>query len=304
VLICGESGTGKEVVARAVHEVSPRAAEPFLAFNCAALSESLLESELFGHEKGAFTGAIKSQKGCFEEADGGTLFLDELGELPLAAQVQLLRALQEGEIVRIGANKATKVDVRVIAATNRTLTEEIARGRFREDLFYRLAVVVLKLPPLRERREDLSRIVDHVLAQVNGEGDPGAMPKKLSAGARTVWGAHPWPGNVRELVNTVRRAVLWSDGETITAQDARDALLQLTPVGGDAILGRPLGDGFDLQALLDEVARHYLRRAMSETHGNKSRAAELVGLPSYQTLSNWLEKHGVAANVKRGMKSD
>jgi DNA-binding NtrC family response regulator len=295
VLIEGESGTGKEMLARAIHRASPRHERAFVTVNCGAIPAELIESELFGHEKGAFTGAVQSRKGYFEEADGGTLFLDELGELPLPAQVKLLRALQEGEIVRLGATRPIEVDVRIVAATNRTLTEEIMAGRFREDLFYRLAVAVLKLPPLRERAGDLGLLVDHLLAQVNLEAatELGSKQKKLSAGGRNVLLAHGWAGNVRELFNTLRRAAIWSDGETITADDAREALLPVVPTARADVLGRALGKGLDLQELLGEVARHYLSRAMEEAQGNKRKAAELVGLPSYQTLTNWLTKYEV-----------
>jgi transcriptional regulator with GAF, ATPase, and Fis domain len=296
VLIEGESGTGKELLARAIHRASPRRERPFVAVNCGAIPGELVESELFGHEKGAFTGATQQRRGYFETADGGTLFLDELGELPSAAQVKLLRAIQEGEVVRLGAVKPTKIDVRIVAATNRTLTDEIASGRFREDLFYRLAVAVLKLPPLRERSGDLGILIDHLLAQVNREAatEPGFKEKNLSAGARNLLVYHSWPGNVRELINTLRRATIWSDGATISAEDAREALLPLSvPVPSDALLGRPLGSGFNLPDLLTKVARHYLERAMDEAQSNKTRAAELVGLPSYQTLTNWLSKYGL-----------
>ena len=302
VLVEGESGTGKELLARAIHRASPRRDRPFVAVNCGAIPQDLVESELFGHRKGAFTGADRDRAGYFEEAAGGTLFLDEVGELPLAAQVKLLRALQEGEIVRVGAPKPVKVDVRIVAATNRTLTDEIASGRFREDLFYRVAVAVLKIPALRDRPGDLGLLIVHLLDQVNGEAktDLGAQEKKLSAGARNVLLAHAWPGNVRELFNTLRRAALWSDGETISADDARDALLPVAGGAGRDVLGRPLGPGLRLPDILGEVARHYLGRALAESHGNKSKAAELVGLPSYQTLTNWLGRY----KVNHGSTSD
>jgi DNA-binding NtrC family response regulator len=295
VLIEGESGTGKEMLARAIHRASPRRDRTFIAVNCGAIPADLVESELFGHEKGAFTGAGQQRKGHFEEANGGTLFLDELGELPGLAQVKLLRVIQEGEVVRLGSSKATKVDVRIVAATNRTLTEEITSGRFREDLFYRLAVAVLKIPPLRERSGDLGALIDHVLGQVNQEAgaEPGFKEKKLSAGARNLLLSHPWPGNVRELLNTLRRAAIWSDTAVISSEDVREALLPMAVAAKQEVLGRPLGGGLNLQELLKEVARHYLMRAIDEAHGNKSKAAKLVGLPSYQTLTNWLDKYEV-----------
>lgn len=293
VLIEGESGTGKELLARAIHRASDRRDQPFIAVNCGAIPHELVESELFGHEKGAFTDAKQARKGYFIEADGGTLFLDELGELPAAAQVKLLRTLQEGEVVRLGASKPQKVDVRIIAATNRALTTEIAAGRFREDLFYRIAVAVLKIPPLRERSGDLGVLVDHLLSKVNTDALGTGGGKKLSAGARNLLLAHPWPGNVRELLNTLQRAVLWTDGPTIGAEDMREALLPSAHLASERVLGRPLGSGLDLPALLGDVARHYLKRAMDEAGGNKTKAAELVGLPSYQTLTNWLTRYEV-----------
>jgi transcriptional regulator with GAF, ATPase, and Fis domain len=283
------------MLARAIHRASPRRDRPFIAVNCGAIPADLVESELFGHEKGAFTDAKQARKGYFESADGGTLFLDEVGELPSSAQVKLLRAVQEGEIVRLGSSRALKVDVRIVAATNRTLTEEIAEGRFREDLFYRLAVAVLKIPPLRERAGDIGLLIQHLLEYVNREAstEPGYREKKLSAGARNLLLAHPWPGNVRELLNTLRRAAIWSDGAAISSEDALEALLPVAGSVRQEVLGRPLGSGFNLSNLLDEVARHYLGRAMDEAKGNKTKAAELVGLPSYQTLSNWLARYEV-----------
>jgi transcriptional regulator with PAS, ATPase and Fis domain len=297
VLIEGESGTGKEMLARAIHRSSPRRDRPFVPVNCGAIPHELVESELFGHEKGAFTGATQPRKGYFEAANGGTLFLDELGELPSPAQVKLLRVLQEGEVVRLGSTKPAKVDVRIIAATHRTLSEEIAEGRFREDLFYRLAVAVLRIPALRDRTGDLGMLVDHLLEHVNKEaaGEPGFREKRLSAGARNLLLAHPWPGNVRELLNTLHRAVIWSDRETITSEDSREALLPSAPSTAAQVLGRPLGGGFNLPDLLKAVAQSYLRRALDEAQGNKTKAAELVGLASHQTLTNWLAKYEVGS---------
>ena len=296
VLLEGETGTGKELMARAIHQASPRRGRPFIAVNCGALPPELVESELFGHEKGAFTGADRARPGYFAAANGGTLFLDEIGELPAAAQVKLLRVLQEGAVVRVGATTPLDLDVRVIAATNRTLTEEVAGGRFREDLFYRLAVAVLKLPPLRERPGDMGLLADRLLGQVNAESatEPGYQEKKLSASARNVVLEHAWHGNVRELSNTLRRAAIWSDGSTIAAEDLRDALLPGTRDRAPAVLDRTLGNGFSLPQLLAEVARHYLARAMEEAANNKTRAAELVGLASYQTFTNWLSKYEAA----------
>jgi DNA-binding NtrC family response regulator len=297
VLIEGESGTGKELLARAIHRGSSRREEPFVPVNCGAIPSELVESELFGHEKGAFTGADRAHVGYFEAASGGTLFLDEIGELPPRAQVKLLRVLQEGEVVRVGATKPIAINVRIIAATNRSLTTEIREGRFREDLFYRLAAAVLQLPPLRDRQGDVSLLIDRLLGQVNDESadEPGYQKKVLSAGARNVLLSHPWPGNVRELLNTIRRAAIWSPGPSIRAEDIRDALL---PAIGDPtrdVLNRPLGDGLKLPEILTMVARHYLSRAIEEAGGNKTKAAELVGLPSYQTLTNWATRYGVKA---------
>jgi transcriptional regulator with PAS, ATPase and Fis domain len=295
VLIEGESGTGKELLARAIHRLSPRREKPFIAVNCGAISTELIEAELFGHEKGAFTGAEKARAGYFEAADGGTLFLDEIGELPFSAQVKLLRTLQEGEVVRIGATKPTKIDVRIIAATNRTLVHEVSAGKFRSDLFYRLAVAVLQLPPLRDRPGDLSLLLDRLLDQINQESchEPGYVHKKLSASAKNLLLSHIWPGNVRELLNTLLRAAIWSDGSVISSEDIRDALLPTSTTTTSDILNRPLGDGFKLPELMAKLAQHYLTRALDEARGNKTRATELLGLPSYQTLTNWLVRYGI-----------
>lgn len=298
VLIEGESGTGKELLARAIHEASPRHDKPFIAVNCGAISPELAESEFFGHRKGAFTGANTARTGHFEEANGGTLFLDELGELPLNLQVKLLRVLQEGQVVRVGESKPIPVDVRIISATNRNLTDEVTQGRFREDLFFRLAVAVIRLPPLRERPGDLNLLLDHLMDKINRESaaEPAWESKKLSAGAKNLLLQHTWPGNIRELQNTLTRAVVWSDGTTISQEDIHEALLEAPSRSSpaDNILNQSIQGGFDLQSVISKVAHHYLTRALKEANGNKSRAAELLGLGSYQTLNNWTKKYGVA----------
>ena len=297
VLIQGESGTGKELFARAIHASSRRADKPFVEVNCGAIPRELVESEFFGHVKGAFTGASEAKVGHLESAKGGTLFLDEIGELPLDAQVKLLRALQEKKIQRVGSSRTYSVDFRVIAATNRILLDEVAEERFREDLFHRLAVGVLSLPPLRDRSGDLNLLVDHFLDRLNSERERNAdwQHKKLSAGARNLLNQHPWPGNIRELSNTLCRAAIWSAGSTIETDQMRNALFPVKRdiPGYDAILNRNLGNDLDLSELLAEVARHYLARAYQETDGNKSAACQLVGLPNYQTFTNWMKKYGV-----------
>ena len=297
VLIEGESGTGKELFARAIHDSSPRRNNPFIAINCGAIPSDLVEAELFGHEKGAFTGANVARAGHFEAAHKGTLFLDEIGELPKEIQVKLLRTVQEGEVRRIGATKALQVDIRIIAATNRNLIDEVAASSFREDLFYRLAVAVIKLPPLRERAGDVSLLIDRFLERINRESisEPGYSSKKVSASARNVILQHSWPGNVRELQNTLTRAAVWSMDEEIGEEDIREALLPV-PVGGigvEFILNQPLGGGIDLPAIIKTVAVHYLKRGLAEFHGNKTKTAEILGISNYQTLTNWLKKYGI-----------
>jgi len=295
VLIEGESGTGKELFARAIHSASPRKNKSFITVNCGAIPADLLESQLFGHVKGAFTGADKTQKGYFEEADGGTLFLDEIGELPLLSQVKLLRTLQESEVVRVGTAKPIKIDVRIIAATNRSLIDEIQEGRFRADLFYRLAVAILKIPPLRERTGDLSFLVDHFMAQVNADSknEPGYKDKKISPDAKNLMLQHSWPGNVRELLNTIQRAAIWSFDSTITREDIDDALIPLGSSNPSDILNRPVGGEFRIESVMEVVAKHYIGKALKEANGKKAKAAELIGLSSYQTLGNWMKKYNV-----------
>jgi len=298
ILIEGESGTGKEMLARAIHRASPRRNGPFVAVNCGAVSHELAESEFFGHKKGAFTGASSDRAGYFEAASGGTLFLDEIGELPFGLQVKLLRVLQERQVTRVGTTTPRAVDVRIIAATNRTLADEVVAGRFREDLFFRIAVALIRLPPLRLRKGDFTLLTDHLLARINLDSapDPAWVEKKLAPSAVNRLQQHSWPGNVRELANTLTRAAVWSPETAITAQDISDALLELPAPRRteETILNRQLESGIDLPALIDKVATHYLTRAMELTAGNKTRAAEMLGLPSYQTLTNWLKKYSIS----------
>ena len=295
VLIEGESGTGKELFARANHAESRRRRGPFEEVNCGALPEGLVESLLFGHTRGAFSGAVRPHAGHFEAAGGGTLFLDEIGELPMPAQVKILRALQERTIRRLGSDKPDTVDVRVIAATNRDLQAEVAAGRFREDLYYRLATGVIRLPPLRERQGDQTPLVDHFLATANRKfaDQPGVEQKTLSPQARNLPLRHPWPGNIRELQATIDRLVLWAPGASVAADDVREELLRTVRDEPSDLLGRPLGNGLELPTLVADLARHYLERALAEANGNKTRAAELIGLPSYQTLTNWMKRYDV-----------
>jgi len=293
VLIEGESGTGKELFAVAIHQSSPRKDRPFIAVNCGAIPSELIESELFGHVKGAFTDAKTHQKGLFRAAEGGTIFLDEIGELPLRAQVRLLRALQEKEITPVGASKAEKIDVRIISATNRNLLEEIVKGNFREDLFYRLAVFPLSLPPLRERAGDILLLVNYFLDKLNREntGKFWKEAKTLSPAAKNVLLNHRWTGNVRELQNTILRACVMTKETNLTETDIRRALFVFNGKKDEKNLNRPLDNEFSLPDILAEVARHYLNRALEESGQNKTKAAKLVGLPNYQTFNNWLEKY-------------
>src|SRR5258706_6702682 len=267
VLIQGEHGTGKELVARAIHAASPRSARPFVAVNCAAIPEELIESELFGHERGAFTGATQARRGCFEEAHGGTLFLDEVGDLSPRAQTKLLRVLQENELTRVGGNRAIQVDVRVIAATNRDLAAATAAHEFREDLYFRLAVIPLVVPPLRERREDVPALVEHFAAQVARE--TARKPRAFNAGALELLRAYGFPGNVRELRNLVERLVIMSPGIGIGADEVR-AVLPRADAQADA--GGRLGEA------VREFERRQIESALQAEGGNVTRAAARLGL--------------------------
>lgn len=295
VLLEGESGTGKELFARAIHASGPRSSKPFVAVNCGAIPTELVEAELFGHSKGAFTGADHARLGYFREAHQGTIFLDEIGELPMASQVKILRVLQEGEVVPVGSTQPEPINIRVLAATNRDLLSESVSGGFRQDLYYRLAVAVIRLPPLREREGDLSLLVDCLLEKVNLESreEPGFVDKKISPSAKKIILNHSWPGNVRELINTLRRMAIWSSGDVINEEDARESLLQPTAAASDGVLERRVASGINLPEIIGEVARHYLSEALRETSGNKTKAANLLGLSNYQTLTNWLKKYGL-----------
>lgn len=294
VLIYGETGTGKELFARAIRNSSSRADKPFLTLNCGAIPDELIDSTLFGHVKGAFTGASAASKGYFEQADGGTLFLDEFGELPMESQVRLLRVLQDGRFTPVGSTKEQKVDVRIIVATNKDLVEEIAVGKFREDLFYRVAIGVISLPPLRERGSDLGLLAEKILDQINVEAanEPGYVHKKISVKAKKLIQSCSWPGNVRELHATLLRASLWHASEQLSDKDIQDALL-LSKGSNDQILGRDILQGIDINNIISDVCTHYIERALHECGGSKSKAADLLGLKNYQTLNNWMEKYGI-----------
>ena len=283
VLVTGESGTGKEVVARYLHDLSARADGPFLSINCGALPEGLLESELFGHVKGSFTGAVKDKSGLFTAAGGGTFFLDEIGETTQATQVKLLRVLQQREIIPVGATDAVPIDVRIIAATNRDLEEEIKRGAFRRDLFYRLNVIAIHLPPLRDRRDDIPLLAEAFLQAAAVQR--GEEPKRLSEDALEMLGEYAWPGNVRELENALERAVILCTGPVIgvTALPERLAERRAEPLVAERPTPNPT---------LDTIERAYILWVLESEQGNKTRAAETLGIdPS--TLHRKLARYGV-----------
>ena len=280
VLLRGESGTGKELVARAVHEASPRATGPFVPVHCAALNKSLIESELFGHEKGAFTGADARRTGRFEQADGGTLFLDELGEIPLDVQVKLLRVLQERRLARVGSSVEIEVDVRLIGATNRDLEAMVAQGAFREDLFYRLNVVAVELPPLRQRKEDIGLLAEHFLARYAEENAKAVH--EISKEALDRLTRYAYPGNVRELQNIVERAVIMARGAVVTRADL--------PPEVQKAEGAPSAD--TLPAQVEELEKTAIAQALEQASGVQSRAAELLGLTE-RNLRYKLRKYGL-----------
>ncbi len=289
VLILGESGTGKELLARAVHAASPRATGPFVVENCAAIADTLLESELFGHKRGAFTGAVEDHVGLFQRAHGGTVFLDEIGETSPAFQVKLLRVLQEGELRPVGSARAVPVDVRVIAATHRALELEVREGRFREDLYYRIAGVTLNMPPLRERPGDVLPIAERILQAVNAElGRPATT---LSADARALLLAYPWPGNIRELRNEITRALALSDSTELAAHALSPRLMQGQGAASTAQLPRLPAAG-TLQERIDALEAMVLRETLLRLKWNKTQAAQELGL-SRMGLRAKLRRHGL-----------
>ena len=287
VLITGESGTGKELVARALHSEGSRAKAPFVAVNCGAIPEELMESELFGHKRGSFTGAVADTIGMFQEANGGTLFLDEIGELSLALQVKLLRALQERKVKQVGSTDEFEIDVRVIAATNRDLEAEVARGAFRPDLYYRLNVIELRLPPLRHRREDIPLLAEHFLRRFSAEH---RRTSRLSTEAMRRLESYEFPGNVRELENIIERAVALSSSSLIGVSDLPEVKTQrimTTPPPG--VLP---AEGVDLDQVLSDYERTWVLRALEQTGGVRKRAATLLGI-SFRSLRYRLEKLGI-----------
>lgn len=288
VLITGESGTGKELIAKAIHYNSDRSTGPMVAINCGAIPDNLLESELFGHVKGAFTDATRTKKGLFEEAHEGTLFLDEIGELPRFLQVKILRALQDSEIRKVGDTRATKVDVRIIAATVKDLAREVEKGEFREDLFYRLNVIPIHVPPLRERREDIPLLVQHFIQKYNrrlGTAVTGIVPEGLSALME-----YGWPGNVRELENTIERAMVLSETDQIRLEHLPERILDSgapdSPGQGE--------NGLSIKKTTRMIERDLIQRALAQTGGNRTHAARLLEI-SHRTLLYKIEEYGIQA---------
>ncbi len=288
VLLMGESGTGKELAARALHYNSDRAERPFVVIDCAAIPETLQESELFGHTRGAFTGAVAAKRGLFEEAHGGTLFLDEVGDLSAATQAKLLRVLQEGTIRRLGDTRTIQVDARIIAATNRDLPAEVRAGRFREDLFFRLNVLPLRLPPLRERPEDIPLLTEHFLRRFAAE--TGRPVRQIAPPALDCLMAYRWPGNVRELEHAIERAVLLSQGEALEVGDLPPAV---QGGGGQGVEEAPLSLREAVARLNADLERGLIRRALARTGGNRTEAAVLLGI-SRRALLYKLKEYGIA----------
>jgi two-component system, NtrC family, response regulator PilR len=287
-MVTGESGTGKELVALGIHHESPRRAGPFVSVNCGAIPEGLMESELFGHLKGAFTGAVSNAPGLFAAADGGTLFLDEITEIPQSVQVKLLRAIQERQIRRVGDTRDMKVDVRLIAASNRDLARAVADGMLREDLFYRLNVIPICLPPLRERKEDIPVLVAHFIEKIGKA--TGKVVSGVTPDALAVLEGYHWPGNIRELENVIERAIVLGSGDVITREALPTNLSRPREVPD--LAPEFTGEGFDLEATLERLERRYIQQALQRTGGNQTRAARLLGL-SFRQLRYKVRKHGL-----------
>ncbi len=293
VLLLGESGVGKELVARAIHKASLRAKERFVQVNCAAIPEELIESELFGHERGAFTGATEKQTGKFEQADRGTIFLDEVGDMSAKTQAKVLRVLQEGEVERLGSARTIKVDVRVIAATNKDLEEEIAAGRFREDLYFRLSVIPISVPPLRERAEDIPGLVQHFVNQYSRESH--RRPVRFSPGAMAALSQARWRGNIRELKNAIERLIIMSDRDVIEAEDVRSIVrVDRQPSGAPAAAGGP--KPATLREFKEWSERAFLVERLKELGWNISRTAEVIDTPR-SNLYKKLEQYGIREDV-------
>jgi two-component system response regulator PilR (NtrC family) len=290
ILITGESGTGKELVAKAIHYNSPRKEKPFVTLNCGAIPEPLIESELFGHMKGAFTDAIATKKGLFEVADEGTMFLDEISELPLLMQVKLLRVLQDKEFKRVGGTEDIRVDVRIIAATNKELEEAVKEKRFREDLFYRLNVIQIKLPPLRDRREDIQILANHFLKKYSQE--LGKNISKISPEALQVLLNYEYPGNVRELQNIIERAVALESSSDLTAHNLSSYLSEQPLLRKGAIDIEIPNEGIDLEKMVEDLERTLLLKALDKTKGIKKKAAELLHI-NFRSMRYRLEKYGL-----------
>jgi DNA-binding NtrC family response regulator len=289
VLITGETGSGKEIVARSIHMLSPRAMRPFVAINCSAIPESLMESEIFGHEKGSFTGAAERRIGCFELAHGGTLLLDEIGEMPAPTQAKLLRVLEDHKVRRLGSKVETPVDVRVLAATNKNPEQAVASGHLRQDLYFRLNVFHIHLPPLREHKEDLQVLVDHLLVEISAKH--GKRVSGVGTDAMDLFRSYPWPGNVRELRNVLERAVIASDRGTIGRQHLPPDFGRAPAVGAPGLGGLR----FPVGTTVDDAERELILQTLTATSQNKTRAAELLGI-SLKTLHNKLKEYEAGRN--------
>jgi DNA-binding NtrC family response regulator len=298
VLITGASGTGKELVARTVHDLSPRHSKPFIPINCAAIPETLIESEIFGHEKGAFTGALERRTGCFELAEGGTLLLDEIGEMPVATQAKLLRVLEDRKLRRLGSKVETTVDVRVLAATNKVPEEAVARGELRNDLYYRLNVFNIHMPPLREHKDDIPELVQELLGEMNAKH--GRKVAGVSEAVLSAFTNYSWPGNVRELRNTLERAVIVCDSAVVETK-------HLPPGFGQTTLRSSADDGdavhLDVGTTVEQAEKLLILKTLEATNNNKTRAAEILGI-SLKTLHNKLKEYGSAAADAAPVKED
>lgn len=295
VLVLGETGTGKEVISKAIHAESLRAGKPFVAVNCGALPQTLVDTILFGHEKGAFTGAQTQHAGLFEQASGGTLFLDEVGELTLDVQVKLLRVLQEGCITRVGGNEEVNVDVRIIAATHRDLLHMVETSDFREDLFYRLAVGIIQIPSLRERIEDIPLLVNELISEINESASTQIdnKSKNISEKGINFILSQAWQGNIRELWNTLNRACLWSSNNEISDKDLKDAMIIRNKTQSETEIILSLGQVVDINQILDIQKEKYIRAALKATGNSLTNATKMLSLNSHQVLKGWIDKFGI-----------